>query len=187
MSTVTRIFHCSPEDVFAVLADGWTYASWVVGAARIRDVDAHWPAPGSTIHHSVGAWPALIDDRTTVRECEAPHVIELEVRAWPTGQGVVRVTCTPEGSDTVVTMEEDATRGPATFVPKPVREAALRVRNTESLRRLALMAENGARRPGRVTGGVTGGVTDGVTDGVARASADPSDPPQRADEPANPA
>ena len=29
-----------PEKVFALLADGRQYAEWVVGAKRIRDVDA---------------------------------------------------------------------------------------------------------------------------------------------------
>ena len=52
----------TPADVFAVLADGWLYPSWVVGASRVRGVDGTWPQPGSRIHHSVGVWPLLIDD-----------------------------------------------------------------------------------------------------------------------------
>ena len=55
---------CSPAAVFAVLADGWLYPTWVVGASRMRDVDDRWPEPGSRLHHSVGAWPALLDDIT---------------------------------------------------------------------------------------------------------------------------
>ncbi len=29
-----------------MLSDGWLYASWVVGASRVRDVDPRWPSPG---------------------------------------------------------------------------------------------------------------------------------------------
>lgn len=145
MSTTTRLFRCTPEDVFAVLADGWTYASWVVGAARIRDVSPDWPAPGSRIEHSVGAWPALLNDTTSVRALDSPMMLELEVRAWPSGQGVVRLTCEPMPEGTLVTMVEDATKGPAVLVPKPLRDLGLHWRNTEALRRLAMLAENGAR------------------------------------------
>lgn len=139
------LMDCSPEDVFDVLADGWSFATWVVGAARIRDVDADWPAPESSIHHSVGAWPALLDDTTTVREVDRPHSLLLKVRAWPAGEGSVRVTCTPQASGTLVTMAEEATDGPTRFIPKPVRDALLHPRNRESLRRLRFLAESRAR------------------------------------------
>src|SRR5205823_1407725 len=62
MSVTRRQVAASPEQVFAVLADGWLYASWVVGAARIRDVDDGWPSPGTKIHHSIGAWPVFLHD-----------------------------------------------------------------------------------------------------------------------------
>ena len=52
------------EQVWSVLADGWSYAMWVVGASRIRAVDTNWPAPGSRIHHSVGVWPVVLSDHT---------------------------------------------------------------------------------------------------------------------------
>ncbi|EWT02095.1 polyketide cyclase [Intrasporangium oryzae NRRL B-24470] len=145
MSTTTRLCRCEPEDVFAVLADGWSYASWVVGAARIRDVSPDWPSPGATIHHSVGAWPLLLHDCTVVRSADAPTRLELEVRAWPSGQGVVTVSCERVADGTRVTMVEDATQGPASLVPKVLRDPVLDWRNTETLRRLATMAEHRAR------------------------------------------
>lgn len=145
MSTTTRLFKCEPEDVYAVLADGWSYATWVVGAARIRDVSPDWPSPGATIHHSVGAWPLLLHDCTIARSAEAPFRLVLEVRAWPSGQGVVAVTCEPVAEGTLVTLVEDATHGPAAFVPKVLRDPVLDWRNTEALRRLAMMAEHRAR------------------------------------------
>ena len=141
VSTTTRVMTCTPDDVFAVLSDGWSFSTWVVGAARIRDVSQDWPASGSTIHHSVGAWPLLIDDTTTVRRSEHPRLLELQVRAWPTGEGVVRLTCDDDPGGTRVTMVEDAVSGPARLIPKVLRDPVLDRRNAESLRRLALLAQ----------------------------------------------
>lgn len=145
MSQNTRVIKCPPDAVFAVLADGWTYASWVVGAARIRDVDDDWPAVGSRIHHSVGAWPLMISDTTSVEAVTPPSELVLTVRAWPAGQGKVRMRIVPEGAWSRVTMEEDAEAGPALAMIKPVRDLMLSWRNTEALRRLAYLAENRAR------------------------------------------
>lgn len=141
--TTTRAISCKPQAVLDVLADGWSYATWVVGASRIRDVDEHWPAVGSKIHHSVGAWPVLIDDSTTVEHWEPGRSLELKVRAWPTGEGRVRLEVLPHPDGCEVRMTEDAVGGPAVLVPGPARDALLRWRNTESLRRLAFLTERG--------------------------------------------
>ena len=148
MSRTTRTFHCAPDDVFDVLADGWSYATWVVGAARIRDVEPDWPAPGSRIHHSVGVWPLLIHDTTSVESVDRPRSLALKVRAWPTGEGRVRFTCEPDDDGCRVTIEEDATSGPALALLKPVRNVLLGWRNTEALRRLSYLAESRARASG---------------------------------------
>ena len=141
MSTTTRVIHGSPDAVFDVLADGWSYSQWVVGASRVRDVSDGWPSEGTELHHSVGVWPLLVDDTTWVRRSERPALLELTVRAWPSGEGVVRITLQPRGADTEVTMQEDATKGPAVLVPRVVRDLALDRRNRESLRRLAILVE----------------------------------------------
>ena len=70
MSTTTRTVSATPEQVWEVLADGWLYPLFVVGASRMRDVDESWPAVGARLHHSVGTWPLLIDDTTEVLEVE---------------------------------------------------------------------------------------------------------------------
>lgn len=144
MNPISADFACPPDRVFAVLADGWLYPTWVVGASRMRDVDAEWPAQGATLHHSIGAWPALIDDTTTVVEWNPPTTMVLKARGWPIGTAIVRLTVEASGAGCVVTIEEDALEGPAKLIPPPLRSAAIRVRNVETLKRLAYIAENRA-------------------------------------------
>jgi hypothetical protein len=130
-----------PSAVWATLSDGWLYPAWVVGAARMREVESSWPAVGSKIHHSVGVWPLLIDDDTEVLESVTDQLLRLRVRGWPAGEGEVTIRIAPTGSGSEVTIEEDATSGPGVLVPPPLRLAALHWRNTETLRRLCYVAE----------------------------------------------
>src|SRR6476620_6368183 len=126
MSRTTRHMQCSPEDVFDALSDGWVYATWVVGAARIREVDRDWPAAGAQIHHSVGLWPLLLSDTTVVERVDAPREMELRVRAWPAGGGRVGIRVVAAGAGgTEVTMEERGAAGPAALVPAQVQEGGL--------------------------------------------------------------
>ncbi|WP_405059177.1 SRPBCC family protein [Kribbella sp. NBC_01505] len=141
MSETERLINASVADVFAVLTDGWSYASWVVGASRIRDVDPGWPEPGHSIHHSVGVWPLLIDDATTVLRHEPLRLLELKVRAWPTGEGKVEFEATEEDGVCHLVMREHMTKGPATLIPTQIADPILHVRNAETLQRLALLAE----------------------------------------------
>ncbi|MCR6706328.1 MULTISPECIES: SRPBCC family protein [Cellulomonas] len=147
MATVTRRMRCEPHDVLELLADGWSYAAWVVGTARIRSVDDEWPAPGSRIAHSVGLWPALLDDTTSVVSWDPAGRLELRARAWPAGEAqiLLEVRPHPDGG-TWVRMVEDAVRGVGTLVPRPLRSAALVPRNVETLRRLAYIAEDRSTR-----------------------------------------
>ena len=126
------------EQVFAVLADGWTYSSWVVGASHIRDVDAGWPAEGTRIHHSVGSWPLLVKDITGVRAVQQPRLLELDARAWPFGAARVRLELTETAPNTTeVRMFEEVVRGPGRVLPQAVQAAVLVPRNRETLRRLS--------------------------------------------------
>jgi len=145
MSTTSRTISATPEQVWSVLADGWLYPLFVVGAARMREVDDTWPAVGSRLHHSVGTWPVLIDDTTEVLEVEEGRRILLLARAWPAGQAHVDITVRPDGASSVVTIEEQATAGPGALIPKPVQDVQLHARNIETLRRLAFVVEGRAR------------------------------------------
>lgn len=144
MATNTGTASCSPEAVFAVLADGWLYPSWVVGASRIRDVEAGWPAAGSRIHHSFGVWPLLIDDSTSVLEWDPPRRAVLKARGWPMGSAKVVLEVEPTPAGCRLTLVEDAIEGPGTLVPQAARDALIRVRNVETLRRLTYLAEGRA-------------------------------------------
>jgi len=144
MSTNTRLVETTPDRVWDVLADGWLYPLWVVGASRMRDVDTSWPQVGSRIYHSVGVWPALIDDHTEVLEADPGRRVLLRARAWPVGEAKVDISLTPSRAHTEVTIKEDATAGPGVFVPEPLKGLSLKWRNVETLRRLAFVAE---RRP----------------------------------------
>ncbi len=141
MSENECLIEASAKDVFAILTDGWSYAAWVVGASRIRDVDPPWPEPGGRIHHSVGAWPFLLDDTTTVVEYEPLHRLRLRLRVWPVGLGEVefRATETPTGCRLVMT--EQATSGPVALLPDRLADLMLHPRNAETLHRLKLHAE----------------------------------------------
>lgn len=145
MTECSRVMHCRPADVYAVLADGWTYPVWVVGAARARQVDPGWPDPGTRIHHAVGVWPLLLHDTTQARASKPPHLLQLRARAWPTGEAHVEFRVDPHDEGTVVTLDERVVSGPAALVPGPLEAALLKWRNTETLRRLAFISEGRSR------------------------------------------
>ncbi|HWD02093.1 MAG TPA: SRPBCC family protein [Amycolatopsis sp.] len=146
MIEVSCVVDAEPATVFAVLADGWSYSGWVVGSSHIREVDDHWPAPGSRLHHSVGAWPMLLHDTTIVRAVEPGESLSLEARGWPLGTAEVDLTLTPQHGQTLVKMAERALRGPGTVLPEAVQATLLRPRNRESLARLAALAEGRRRK-----------------------------------------
>jgi uncharacterized protein YndB with AHSA1/START domain len=145
MSTNVRAMRCTPEDVFRVLEDGWLFPSWVVGASRMRDVASDWPRPGSRLHHSFGVWPMLIDDATRVEDYDPPHRLVLIARGWPVGEARVAIDVRPVPGGSVVRIQEEAVKGPGSWIPQPVLDLPLHLRNVETLHRLAFLAEGGAR------------------------------------------
>lgn len=146
MSTVSQLFNSPAADIWKVIADGWLYSGWVAGASRIRAVDDTWPQAGSRLHHSVGAWPLVINDSTQVTGVDPGKKLELVARGWPIGEAKVIITLEDRGDQCQVTIAEDAIRGPGKRVPKVLRDPAITVRNRETLKRLELMAAGGAGR-----------------------------------------
>lgn len=141
----SRLFDCTPEDVFAVLADGWLYPSWVVGAARMRDVDSQWPAEGARLHHSLGLWMILIDDTTEVVEWSPPQRVRLRAKAGPFGRAVIVIDVKARADGCVVRMGEELVGTAGKVLPRLLWVPVMRARNVETLRRLGYLAE-GRRR-----------------------------------------
>lgn len=141
MSVNVREMNCTPDAVFAVLADGWVFPTWVVGASRMRSVDDAWPREGSKLHHSFGVWPLVINDETTVLEWDPPHRMVMQPAGWPIGEARVTIEAKPRGAGCVVRITERPMKGPGALIPRPLTDPALYVRNVETLRRLAFIAE----------------------------------------------
>jgi hypothetical protein len=137
------------DEVWAVLSDGWLYPAWVVGASTMRHVEPGWPQPGARLHHSVGVWPLLISDDTSVVSADPPHELVLQARGWPLGEARVELRLERLDDGCRITMREDATHGVGRYVPRLLRVASIAPRNAESLRRLALLAEDRAQAGSR--------------------------------------
>lgn len=145
MAVVEQEFDASADEVFAVLSDGWLYASWVVGAAHIRGVDQRWPAVGSRVHHNVAPWPLRLHDATVVHAVDAPRRLELDAWAWPLGAARVVIEVIETGPRrTRVRMTERVAAGPAKVLPSAVQDVLLHPRNNESLQRLRSLVEGRA-------------------------------------------
>ncbi|MGZ3143643.1 SRPBCC family protein [Lentzea chajnantorensis] len=142
MAEVSLDIEAPIDTVWALLADGWSYAAWVVGASHIRDVDSGWPSPGTRIHHSVGPWPLTIEDTTEVVTCEPKRLLELDARLWPAGAARITFTLVAR-SETVteVRMAEKVVRGPSALMPSFAQDALLTPRNRETLQRLGALAK----------------------------------------------
>jgi len=137
---VTRDIHASREQVWNVIANGWTYSQWVVGNSRMRAVDPNWPAPGSTIRHSIGVWPLVINDETVVEKSVPQEELVLHAKGQLGGARVIlRLTDIPEGCR--VSMEEYPVSGIGAVIPRRIADLAAWPRNRESLWRLGAIAQ----------------------------------------------
>jgi hypothetical protein len=140
MTEVSKDCGVGVPAVMTVLADGWLFGLWVVGASHLRAVDAEWPTPGSRIHHAVGIWPLLIHDHTEVLSWDPNGCVELLARGWPIGEARVLLQVHPRGSGSTIVMTERVVRGPGTML-RPLERVMLPPRNRESLSRLVAVAE----------------------------------------------
>jgi hypothetical protein len=144
MVSAVRAFDCAPEAVFEAVADGWLYPAWVVGACRMRDVDDDWPAVGSGLHHSIGVWPVVVNDETSVSVWDPPRRVEFHARVRPFAEAHIVLEVKPRGSGCVVRISYDVI-GAAAVVPRPVLDLVMKPRNVEMLRRLSHLAVGRSR------------------------------------------
>ena len=106
--------------------------------ARGAEKRATWP-------DGLGVWPVLINDKTVLLEWDPPRRAVLRAHGWPIGEAQVTIEVKPSGTGSLVRILEDAVEGPGRLVPSPIRRIGLRIRNRETLQRLAYLAEGGAR------------------------------------------
>lgn len=139
--TVTRDIAAPRQRVWDVIADGWTYSQWVVGNSRMRAVDPDWPASGSTIHHSIGVWPVLLNDETVVEEATEPERLVLHAKGRPFGGARIILELSDIPSGCRISMQEFPVSGIGKLMPERISDAAVWPRNNETLRRLAFLAE----------------------------------------------
>jgi uncharacterized protein YndB with AHSA1/START domain len=128
----------TPTEVFDVLAEPRTYPEWLVGAKRIRDVDADFPEEGAEFHHTVGAGPVSVDDSTEVVESHRPDRLKLRVRAGHI-VGEVEFLLLPSPKGTEVRFRERPI-GPGVALT-PLLRPSLQARNGESLKQLRELVE----------------------------------------------
>jgi len=139
--TVTRETTASRQQVWNVIADGWTYSQWVVGNTRMRAVAPNWPAPGSKIHHTIGIWPMVLNDETEVESCTPLEELVLLAKGRPFAGARITLRLSDTENGSRIEMAEVPVGGPLNWVPRRLALAAAWPRNRECLRRLAALAE----------------------------------------------
>jgi hypothetical protein len=141
--SVSRDIAATRQRVWQVLADSWSYSGWVVGNSRIRAVSGNWPAPGARILHSIGTWPAVINDETVVESADVGHepVLLANVRPAARARITLRLSDIHDGRCRVE-MSEVAVSRPLRWVPDTLQLLGVAPRNRECTWRLAMIAEN---------------------------------------------
>ena len=141
MATNRRNLAATRDTVWRALADGHSYARWVVGTSSIRAVDDTWPRRGSRLHYRIGRGPLRHDGHTEVLDVDEGRRLELEAHAWPAGTARIELILDDAGSRCRVTMVEHPARGVAAALHNPLGELLLKIRNVETLRRLDKLAD----------------------------------------------
>jgi uncharacterized protein YndB with AHSA1/START domain len=139
--TVKRDIAATRQQVWNVIADGWTYSQWVVGNSRMRAVDPSWPTRGATIHHTIGIWPVVLNDETEVETSTPPEELVLLAKSRPFGAARITLRLRDTETGCRVEMAEVPVGGPLNWVPRRLALAAAYPRNRECLARLAALAE----------------------------------------------
>lgn len=133
----------TPDQVFAVLADPFTYPSWLVGAKRIRSADAAFPRRGASFRHKVGLGPVTVKDRTTALESRPGELLVLDAKARPIGEATVRFELQPSPTGTRLVMVETVVKPVLLRLLRFVLDPLTERRNARSVRQLRDQIESG--------------------------------------------
>jgi hypothetical protein len=148
MAVRHRLVGGTPEEVWAVLADGSRYGEWVVGPSTSRHGDGDWPQVGSSIEYTVSVGPMNLTGETVVRICRPPRQLELEALSGWLGSARIAIELRPWGEDTLVIVDEHPLRGPGGSLHNAALDALLQLRHRSMLGRLARTVEQRERRRG---------------------------------------
>lgn len=140
MSPVSRKVEAPPETVFAMLSDPRALSYFILGTKTVRKFDARWPEVGTELHYTVGLGPLQVRDRTVVTECEPPHMLAMQPHLGPILTAEARFELRPEGSSTVVVLDEKVIGG-ALMAVAPLLDMALTLRNRLDMVRFAHLVE----------------------------------------------
>ena len=141
MATTVRTFAASQPTVWSVLANGESYARWVVGTSAIVHVDPHWPDPGARLRYRVGRRPLRLEGFTEVREMVPESWLRLRIEAGRIGFVSVEMRLESVSTGCRVTMVEHPSGGVLSALHTPLGDLVLRLRNVEALRRLERRVE----------------------------------------------
>jgi hypothetical protein len=142
LTSHTLLTPASVDHVWGVLADGWLFTQWAVGASQVCEVASDWPAAGSRLHHAVGRGRLAFKCETRVLASTSGRLLKLRADGWPSGGSEMTVTLEPVGAATVLRIDELAAAGPGHVLPASTHNMLLKWRNTEALRRLSCLAED---------------------------------------------
>ncbi|WP_329029353.1 SRPBCC family protein [Streptomyces sp. NBC_01423] len=142
MAVRHRLIEASVADVWRILADPSRYSDWVVGTSDSRPRDGNWPEVGAGLTYALGFGRWSVQGRTTVRRCEAPHVLELEADSGRIGTARIALEIRRWGDSALVTLDEHPLRGPAGKLHNTAIDAVIQLRHRSVLARLAQTVES---------------------------------------------
>ena len=131
----------SPDQVWRVLANGWLFGQWAIGALKVCRVDDDWPRVGSRLDHTFGRGPGEWRTETLVLASTPRQLLKVRTDGWPSGASELTVTLDSAVSGTNLRMEE-LTVDPGHVVPPAVRSMLLQWRSSQLIKGLAMLAES---------------------------------------------
>ncbi|MGW2918872.1 SRPBCC family protein [Streptomyces angustmyceticus] len=141
MAVRHQLINRAPEVVWTVPADGTRYADRAVGTDESRTDQGTWPQMGSTIAYTVRLGPWTLHGHTTVRRCDPPRELELEVESGSLGTTRIAIDVRPWGENSLVIVDEHPLTGPVGVLHNVALDALLQLRHRSMLSRLSTVIE----------------------------------------------
>lgn len=131
----------SPDQVWRVLANGWLFPSWAIGATQVCKVDGDWPSADSRLQHAIGRGLFALRSETRVLASRPARMLKVLTEGWPSGGSELTVTVIPAETGTSLRLEELVV-APTNGLAPIVNTMLLQWRTTQALRGLDLLARS---------------------------------------------